>query len=122
MHRKYFELCLLTTLAQELKSGDVVIMGSDKYGDFRDQLVSWEEYHEQIAEYGELAGIITDPKALIAELKRWLRKSSNETDKKFPGNDQVRIEKGVLVIPSVKRKESIVHWMTGCRKPASSTY
>ena len=104
VHRKYFELCLLTTLAQELKSGDVVIMGSDKYGDFRDQLVSWEEYHEQIAEYGELAGIITDPKALIAELKRWLRKSSNETDKKFPGNDQVRIEKGELVIQRVKRK------------------
>jgi TnpA family transposase len=104
VQRSYFELCLFTTLAQELKSGDVVIMGSDKFGDFRDQLVSWEEYNEQIAEYGELAGITTDPKALIAELKRWLQSSAKDTDKKFPGNDQVRVENGELVIQRVKRK------------------
>lgn len=104
VHRKYFELCLLTTFAQELKSGDLIIPGSDRYGDFRDQLVSWEEYHAQISEYGELAGIQTDPPALIAELKRWLQGSAAQTDKKFPDNDQVRIENGELVIQRVKRK------------------
>jgi hypothetical protein len=65
VQRKYFELCLFTTVAQELKSGDLIITGGDKYGDFREQLVSWAEYYEQISEYGELAGIETEPKCLI---------------------------------------------------------
>jgi len=104
VQRKYFELCLFTVIAQELKSGDLIIMGSDKYGDFRNQLISWEEYNEQIIEYGELAGILTEPKSLIIELKYWLTAAGKETDKKFPENDQVRIENGSLVIQRVKRK------------------
>jgi len=28
----------------ELKSGDLFIEGSEKYGDYREQLISWDEY------------------------------------------------------------------------------
>lgn len=104
VQRKYFELCLFTTIAQELKSGDLIIAGSDKYGDFREQLISWTEYYEQITKYGELADIETEPKLLIEKLKCWLIRVSQATDKKFPDNQQVRIKNGAPVIQRVKRK------------------
>ena len=83
VNRKYIELCLFTIIAQELKSGDLVINGSDKYDDFRDDLITWEEYHQQIIEYGELAGITTNPKALVEELKKWLTTETKKVDDKF---------------------------------------
>jgi hypothetical protein len=40
--RRAFEMCLFTQVMTELKSGDLCIPGGDTYGDYRDQLVSWE--------------------------------------------------------------------------------
>lgn len=81
-----------------MKSGDIYLVGGDKYDDYRGQLVSWEQYHEQIVEYGKLAGIITDAKALIAELKQWLGSAAKTTDDAFPDNDQVSIKNGEPII------------------------
>ena len=41
--RRHFEICLFTQVVNELKSGDLCIPGSEEYGDYRAQLVSWEE-------------------------------------------------------------------------------
>ena len=41
--RRWFELCALTEVMRELKSGDLCIPGSDRYSDFREQFVSEEE-------------------------------------------------------------------------------
>jgi hypothetical protein len=38
--RRWFELCAITEVMRELKSGDLCITGSDCYSDFRDQFVS----------------------------------------------------------------------------------
>jgi hypothetical protein len=94
VHRKYLELCIFTQIAQELKSGDVYLVGGDKYDDYRGQLVSWDQYHEQIIEYGKLAGIITDAKTLIAHLKQWLGTTAKTTDDTFPDNNHVSIRTG----------------------------
>ena len=67
--RRYFELCLFTQVVNELKSGDLCIPGSDEYSDYRRQLVSWEDYHRDVASYAEQAGLPADAKALTAALK-----------------------------------------------------
>ena len=59
--RRHFEICLFTQVVNELKSGDLCIPGSEEYGDYRDQLVTWEEYERDIAGYAEQAGIPADP-------------------------------------------------------------
>jgi TnpA family transposase len=104
VNRRYFELCVFTQVAQDLKSGDLYVVSSDHYADFRDQLVSWEEYKAQVAEYGRLVGIETDPPKLIADLKQWLNNIASATDKAFPDNDQVRIEDGELIIRKNPKK------------------
>jgi hypothetical protein len=52
LHRRYFELCVFSQLMTELKSGDLCIPGSNLYADYRDQLISWEAYDQDIAGYG----------------------------------------------------------------------
>jgi len=104
IQRNYFELCLFTTIAQELKSGDLVVESSDKYSDFRDQLISWEEYELQIDQYGEQIGINTKIPCLIADLKRKLSETAWRADDQFPDNDQVKIENGELSIQRIKSK------------------
>ncbi|MEM5687936.1 hypothetical protein AAHB49_25035 [Bacillus cereus] len=43
----------------ELKSGDLYIEGSDKYADYRKQLISWDEYQENVATFCNQAGLPT---------------------------------------------------------------
>src|SRR4051812_1414257 len=66
---RYFELCLFTQVVNELKSGDLCLPGSGDYGDYRDQLVSWEEYDRDVAAYAEQAGVSADSAAFVADLK-----------------------------------------------------
>lgn len=104
IQKNYFELYLFTTIAQELKSGDLVVEGSDRYSDFRDQLISWEEYELQIDRYGEQVGINTNIPCLIADLKRKLSEVAWHADDQFPDNDQVKIENGDISIQRIKSK------------------
>jgi hypothetical protein len=51
--RRWFELCVLTQVMQELKSADLCVPGSDRYSDFREQFVSDKECQQGLASYGE---------------------------------------------------------------------
>jgi hypothetical protein len=53
--RRPFELCILTEVMQDLRSGDLCIRGSDRYSDYRGQLVTEEEYRKDIASAKERA-------------------------------------------------------------------
>jgi hypothetical protein len=49
--RRPFELCILTEVMQDLRSGDLWIRGSDRYSDYRGQLVTEEEYRKHSEAY-----------------------------------------------------------------------
>ncbi len=98
--RRYFEICLFTQVVNELKSGDLCIPGSEEYGDYRDQLVSWEEYERDVAGYAEQAGVPADAAAFVAALKGRLAATAASTDRAFPDNGHVEIVNGE---PIVKR-------------------
>ena len=70
LHRRHFEVCVFSQLMLELKSGDLCIPGSDGFADYRDQLISWEEYHRDIAAYGDMVGLPIDAAAFVATGKR----------------------------------------------------
>lgn len=60
IHRRHFEACVFSQVRLELKSGDLYIEGSDAYGDYYSQLISWEEYHATVAGYGQLVNLPVD--------------------------------------------------------------
>lgn len=102
--RRYFELCLFTQVVNELKSGDLCLPGSDDYGDYRDQLVSWEEYHRDVGAYALQAGVSADPAAFVADLKAKLAAVADEVDRGFPDNEHVEIVGGRPVIGRLRAK------------------
>ncbi|MDP2226097.1 MAG: DUF4158 domain-containing protein [Moraxellaceae bacterium] len=65
LHRKYLELAVFSQIMQDLKSGDLYVEHSDQYDDYREHLVSWEEYEQEIAQFGELVGLPVDGQEFV---------------------------------------------------------
>jgi hypothetical protein len=72
--RRWFELCAITEVMHELKSGDLCIPGSDRYSDFREQFVSEVEFRQNIESYGDRSGIPTSRKLSSPRCKATWRK------------------------------------------------
>jgi TnpA family transposase len=96
--RRHFEIAVFSQLLWDLKSGDLYVEGSDQYADYREQLISWEEYAEQLETYGTLVELPTDGKAFVAYLRDWLHARIQQTDEDFPSNQYLSFEKGELIL------------------------
>jgi hypothetical protein len=102
--RRPFEICVLTEVMQDLRSGDLCIPGSDRYSDYRDQLVTEEEYRNGLVSYGDRAGIPVEATAFIARLKDMLGKAAAKANDGFPTNEYLRIEGGEATLKRLRRK------------------
>jgi hypothetical protein len=89
---------------QDLRSGDLWIRGSDRYSDYRGQLVTEEEYRKHIASYGERAGFPVEAAAFVAKLKDRLTKAAAKADDGVPTNEYLRIEGGEATLKRLRRK------------------
>ena len=115
LNRRHFEVCVFSQLLQELKSGDLCLPGSDRFADYRDQLISWEEYHRDAVAYGEMVGLPIDADDFVARMKARMTQAAEATDRAFPENAFLRIENGepvhrrpekVPVLPGLRALEN----------------
>lgn len=83
-NRRYFELCVFSYLADELRSGDLSVGGSEAFADYRHQLLPWEECQTLLPDYCRKIGLPDTAEAFVAELKAWLTGTAEQLDKKFP--------------------------------------
>lgn len=104
--RKPFELCIFSQMLWELKSGDLCIPGSEQYSDYREQLLTWDEYQKHIETYGVQAGIEVDPKQFIRKTQGWLIQEAKKVDESFPQNESLSIENGEPILKRDKKKIS----------------
>jgi TnpA family transposase len=102
--RHYFEMCVLTLLAEGLQSGDLVIEASEKFSDYREQFVSDEEFRQATAEYCRQAGLPAKGKELVDQLREKLSETANKVDAGFPENEHLRIDDGEPVLGRVERR------------------
>ena len=102
LDRRYFELCVCSQIAQELKSGDLYVENSDQYDDTREQLVSWDEFQRELPRYGEQAGIPTDAAEFVRGLREKLVAQAKKVDQRFPANEHVELAESGL---SIRRHE-----------------
>ena len=104
--RKLFEVCVFSHLAQELKAGDIAIVGSEDYGDYRDGLLDWTECQPMIEEYCQEVGLPISPTEFVAKLKAELTKIADEIDKTTPKNAALTIAKnGELILQKIEKQE-----------------
>ena len=66
--------------------------------------MSWEAYHEQVAEYGTTAGVPVDGPTFVGHVRDWLAGIAQATDEALPTNKLVRIENGEPIIMHPPRK------------------
>lgn len=105
MKRRHFEVCIFSYLAAELKSGDICVLGSESYGDYRLQLLSWSECEPKVGEYCQNLGLPQDADDLIEHLQAWLRETAQTLDQDYPNNTSVVInETGEPVLKRPSRR------------------
>ncbi len=107
--RKLFEVCVFSHLAQELKSGDIAIVGSEEYGDYRDGLLDWQDCESMVDEFCYRTKLPNTPAGFVAQLKEELASVADEIDKSYPKNSALSIdENGALVLKKMEKQESSI--------------
>lgn len=102
--RRYFELCVFSCAMLELKSGDLYVAGSEQFSDYRDQLLSWDEYGQHLATYCEQVGISAEPARFIEGLQTWLSDTIRTLEAGFPENESVTIKDGEPVLRRIPKR------------------
>jgi len=83
-NRRYLELCVFSYLAEELRSGDLCVEGSESFADYRRQLLPWEECQAMLPDYCKKIGLPDNAQDFVAGLKAWLTETADELDQRFP--------------------------------------
>jgi TnpA family transposase len=105
-HRKYFELALFSEVMDGLKSGDLYVEYSGDYDDYRNHLISWEEYDLEVQSYSELVNLPVDPDKFVRQLREQLQLQAKTVDQRFPENGHIDInESGIVIKRSERQKE-----------------
>lgn len=103
VERTYLELCVLSCALVELKSGDLCIAGSERFSDYRDQLVTWEEYAQQIDYYCQQVGIAATPEPFVHHLQTQLTEAIRAADAAFPTNTSLTLKDGEPVLRRLEK-------------------
>lgn len=106
--RKHFEAMVFTALAEELRTGDVAVVGSEEYADWSEQLLAWEAVQETLESYLVEVGLAEpgesaefDAKSFRRQLEDKLRGAAAAADAGYPENDGLVIDPETG-IPSLK--------------------
>ncbi|MFI2345872.1 hypothetical protein ACH492_02175 [Streptomyces sp. NPDC019443] len=62
--RRHFEAMVFTYLAEELRTGDVAVVGSEEYGDWSKQLLPWDVVEEKLPAYLVEVGLCEESEAV----------------------------------------------------------
>ncbi|MFI6730495.1 hypothetical protein [Streptomyces atratus] len=97
--RRHFEAMVFYYLAEELRTGDVAVMGSEEYADWSEQLLPWEAVEEKLPEYLVEVGLreaddttAFDGRTLVAQLRQRLTAAAAKADGDYPDNDELFID------------------------------
>jgi TnpA family transposase len=90
--RRHLEACVLTCLAEELRTGDVAVDGAVSYANWADQLISPEKCRELLPAFCAEVGIPATAKEFRDALEAKLSAQCAETDSGYPDNPDLVID------------------------------
>ena len=92
LDRHALELCVFMYLAEALQSGDLYVVGSGAYDDYRAQLLPWDECDRRLDDYGAAVKLPTGASKFVSELRDKLEELARTVDAGFPDNSALRID------------------------------
>ena len=101
--RRHFEV-VFSQVMTELLSGDLCILGSDQFADYRTQLIAWEDYHRTVDAYGVQVGLPVASTAFITQIRTELETLATAVDSHFPTNTTVRLVNGEPVLRRLTKR------------------
>jgi hypothetical protein len=67
--RRHFEAMVFTYLAEELRTGDIAVIGAGEYADWRTNLLTWEECEPLLPGFCEQVGLPTTATGFVERLR-----------------------------------------------------
>jgi TnpA family transposase len=92
VNRRYLELCLFSTLANELRSGDMFIHGADAYSDYRQHLSSLAECEPLMEDYLSRLNIPHKEDDAVTFLQNKLLEKARMVDELYPNLPDFEID------------------------------
>lgn len=106
--RKHFEAMVFAALAEELRTGDVAVAGSEEYADWSQQLLPWDAVEEKLGGYLVEVGLAEpgddtpyDAVSFRRQLEDKLTAAAAAADAGYPDNEGLVID-SETGIPSLK--------------------
>lgn len=104
--RRHFEACIFYYLAAELRSGDICVVGSEDYADYREQLLPWSKCLPLVDQYCENLGFPNTASGFTLTLKTLLTDTAAAVDAGYPNNHQFIInDEGEPILKKYQRNE-----------------
>jgi len=104
LKRRPLEVAVLSHVADGLRGGDLYLLGSEEYADYREQLLPWEECEARLETYCQVLGLPADAEAFVRHLKESLTQVAQDVDRSYPDTTELTLdERGK---PHLKRLSS----------------
>ena len=84
VNRRYLEVCLFSTLANELRSGDVFIQGADAYSDYRQHLSPLDECEPLMEAYLSRLNMPYEADDVVTFFQNKLLEKARTVDERYP--------------------------------------
>lgn len=88
----FFQACVFSSLANELRSGDIAIVGAIAHGDYRAMLVAAQDCEAPARAHCEQLGVPFEAAEFVAELRERLAQQARATDEAYPENTALVID------------------------------
>jgi len=101
LDRRRFEVCMMIHLAHALECGDVFVVGSEEFADYRTQLLSWSACQTKLDAYCAAVRLPATAADFVTSLQIRLRDVAGRADASFPDNTDLSIDADG--VPHLKR-------------------
>lgn len=91
--RPHYEMALISTMNESIKSGEVTLSNSRRWGDLEDLLIPLEEWHETKDTHYKKLNLPVDSVELIASLREGLETMAATANAGVPQNKLLKIDK-----------------------------
>lgn len=98
--RRHFEAMVFACLVEELRCGDVAVIGAEDYGDWTRMLLPWDQCEPKLAGFCEQAGLPATASEFTVRLRERLTTIAETVDAGYPDNKDLTTDP-VTGVPSL---------------------
>ncbi len=105
IHKKYYELGVLSALTTDLSCADAYVEGASYFDNPNKHLVSWDQFHCDLENFCNHLELPSTP-AIFGELfKKRLELKAKSVDENYPNNPYLTIENNKPILKKLQSKE-----------------